>query len=242
MEPKEPRGPARHKVLTKVSSLTVILLSFFLFLILLPFVPFSGLSNRRLRLMHTRFSLWRTTQQFVAVCGFAASATGRFRSRSPILSRAHPKGPLSDMTHPPANGADTATLTYEIANNFSLGELYKRLQNFVNHPNHPALVLAVAGGGGHLLSSLSSTPGASQVLLQASILYDRESYRRYIQQSNQVSLESPSFRYASIQASGYAASASLKEALEICAAANTTYGKQRKRTRPINVACLLLVS
>ena len=120
----------------------------------------------------------------------------------------------------------TDTETFEISNNFSLEELHKRLQEFVDFPFHPGFVLAVAGGGGHLLSSLSSTPGASQVLLQASILYDRESYRRYIQKATDISLEEiPSFRYASIEASKYAATASLKEALEISAAANTTYGK-----------------
>jgi hypothetical protein len=115
--------------------------------------------------------------------------------------------------------------TYEISNDFSLEELHKRLKTFVDHPYHPGIVVAVAGGGGYLLSCLSSTPGASQVLLQASILYDRESYRRYIQQSNHVSLESPSFKYASVQASNYAATASLKEALEISASANLTYGE-----------------
>lgn len=115
--------------------------------------------------------------------------------------------------------------TYEIADDFSLEGLHERLQKFVDHPNHPGLVLSVAGGGGHLLSSLASTPGASQVLMQASITYDRESYRRYIQEASDVSLEDPSFRYASPEASKYAASASLKEALEISAAANTTYGK-----------------
>ena len=124
------------------------------------------------------------------------------------------------------NPHDNDTTYYEISNNFSLEELFQRLQGFVDHPNHPGLVIAVAGGGGHLLSSLSSTPGASHVLLQASILYDRESYRRYIQQATDVSLElNPSFRYASTEASRYAASASLKEALEISASANTTYGK-----------------
>ena len=124
-----------------------------------------------------------------------------------------------------SGSGEAATAHYEIANDFSLEELYKRLQKFVDHPNHPGIVVSVAGGGGHFLSSLSSTPGASQVLMQASILYDRESYRRYIQQASNVSLEDPSFRYASPEASQYAAAASLKEALEISAAANTTYGK-----------------
>lgn len=146
------------------------------------------------------------------------------------------------------NPHDNDTTYYEISNNFSLEELFQRLQGFVDHPNHPGIVIAVAGGGGHLLSSLSSTPGASQVLLQASILYDRESYRRYIQQATDVSLElNPSFRYASTEASRYAASASLKEALEISASANTTYGKysqsdgQSKQGRKMSVHCRLLI-
>jgi nicotinic acid mononucleotide adenylyltransferase len=131
----------------------------------------------------------------------------------------------------PPEEETAASRTYEIAEDFTLSGLQERLRTFVAHESSlPGLVLAVAGGGGHLLSSLAATPGASKVLLQASILYDRESYRRYIQKHvdthDVLRLEESSFRYASTQAAGYAATASLQEALAISAAANATYGHE----------------
>lgn len=44
------------------------------------------------------------------------------------------------------------------------------------------LSFAIAGGGSNAISSLVSTPGASAVLLNASVLYDRNSYCQYISQ------------------------------------------------------------
>mmetsp|Transcript_13295 Transcript_13295/g.19907 ORF Transcript_13295/g.19907 Transcript_13295/m.19907 type:complete len:606 (-) Transcript_13295:800-2617(-) len=44
------------------------------------------------------------------------------------------------------------------------------------------LSFAIAGGGSKAISSLVSTPGASSVLLNGSVLYDRNSYCQYISQ------------------------------------------------------------
>jgi nicotinic acid mononucleotide adenylyltransferase len=53
------------------------------------------------------------------------------------------------------------------------------------------LSFAIAGGGSKAISSLVSTPGASSVLLNGSVLYDRNSYCQYISQhvSNMNSVE-----------------------------------------------------
>jgi nicotinic acid mononucleotide adenylyltransferase len=42
------------------------------------------------------------------------------------------------------------------------------------------LAVAIAGGGGHFLSTLGSTPGASSTLLEGAVLYDRESFHAYL--------------------------------------------------------------
>jgi len=78
----------------------------------------------------------------------------------------------------------------------------------------------MAGGGGNFLGILASTPGASKILLQGNILYDRESYRRFVQRT----LDSENFRYASVESSEYAAHAALREALTLSAAADPKYG------------------
>lgn len=208
----------------KLSHGSFFLLGLTLLVLLKPSVGFSSsFANSHLCFMHTSRILGRTTVRATEyLWANTRNLRGTFRNSYPCCSKLLMS---TSVTENGTSAVSSSAETYEIANDFSLQELQTRLQGFVDHPNHPGIVLAVAGGGGHLLSSLSSTPGASQVLLQASILYDRESYRRYIQHATPVSLEeSPSFRYASIEASNYAAAASLKEALEISAAANTTYG------------------
>lgn len=48
--------------------------------------------------------------------------------------------------------------------------------------NNKALVcIAVAGGGSHAISALASTPGASSMLLEGTVTYDRRSFHKYVQ-------------------------------------------------------------
>jgi nicotinic acid mononucleotide adenylyltransferase len=76
---------------------------------------------------------------------------------------------------------------------YSLERLRERMINFVNNEkaimtastttninNAHRLVVAIAGGGGHYLSTLQATPGASVCLLEGIVLYDRESYNQYV--------------------------------------------------------------
>eukprot|EP00527_Entomoneis_sp_CCMP2396_P000027 CAMPEP_0198148506 /NCGR_PEP_ID=MMETSP1443-20131203/41667_1 /TAXON_ID=186043 /ORGANISM="Entomoneis sp., Strain CCMP2396" /LENGTH=498 /DNA_ID=CAMNT_0043813199 /DNA_START=344 /DNA_END=1840 /DNA_ORIENTATION=- len=105
--------------------------------------------------------------------------------------------------------------------NASLAHLQTRIQTFVSrYGDSCRLSLAMAGGGGNFLGLLASTPGASKILLQGSILYDRESYRRFVQQT----LDRESFRYASVESSEYAADAALSQSLVLSAAGDAKFG------------------
>jgi nicotinic acid mononucleotide adenylyltransferase len=104
---------------------------------------------------------------------------------------------------------------------FSLERLQDRTEHFVaQHAGNLRLVLSIAGGGGHFLSTLASTSGASQALLEGSINYDRESYRRYVEKD----LDGESFRYCSALSAQYAAESSLRRSLQLSAAADPAYG------------------
>lgn len=46
--------------------------------------------------------------------------------------------------------------------------------------NRASICIAIAGGGGHALSTLAATPGASSILLEGVVTYDRRSYRSYV--------------------------------------------------------------
>ena len=105
--------------------------------------------------------------------------------------------------------------------NSSLEHLQQRIQTFVqNYGQMCRLYVAMAGGGGHFLSTLASTPGASRILLKGSILYDRESYRRFVRRT----LPGEKFRYASVESSNYSSEAALHQALTLAAASDPAYG------------------
>ena len=109
----------------------------------------------------------------------------------------------------------------------SLAHLQQRIQAFVAKSGENCrLSLAMAGGGGNFLGLLASTPGASRILLQGSVLYDRESYRRFVQRT----LDRENFRYASVESSEFAADAALDQAL-ILSAAGKFYRLWPKRWR-----------
>lgn len=62
----------------------------------------------------------------------------------------------------------------------SLPDIAKRLV----HTEHKSFVcIAVAGGGGHAISTLASTPGASALFLEGTITYDRNSLQAYVGQA-----------------------------------------------------------
>ena len=72
-----------------------------------------------------------------------------------------------------------------------------------------SVCIAVAGGGGNAISTLAATSGASSLLLEGVVAYDRRSYRSY------VGLTSNSTRigYNSLQAAKLASETALKRAM-----------------------------
>jgi len=137
-------------------------------------------------------------------------------------SRSHPSTLIRTMTSTTSTTTTSASAsTTATERDFSLQSLQDRVQNFVTqHSSQCRLVLSIAGGGGHFLSTLAATPGASSVLLEGSINYDRESYRRYVERD----LPSELFKYSSAVSAQYAAQASLRRALQLSAAADPAYG------------------
>jgi len=63
-----------------------------------------------------------------------------------------------------------------------LEQVSQRLvSNSTATPDTPTyLCLAIAGGGGHAISVLASTPGASALLLEGTVTYDRQSMQTYV--------------------------------------------------------------
>ena len=78
------------------------------------------------------------------------------------------------------------------------------------------LAVVIAGGGGHFLASLAATPGASKVLLDGCLPYNRESMRQYVQ--------SDEMEYCSANAANKASRAALRKALRLSSAVDPKYG------------------
>ncbi|KAG7351727.1 cytidylyltransferase-like protein [Nitzschia inconspicua] len=82
---------------------------------------------------------------------------------------------------------------------FSLTELQCRIERLLqvnnneynNNTNNHKVCLAIAGGGGTALSTLAATSGASQLLLEGTVAYDRSSYQTFVRK-NSSSLSSTS--------------------------------------------------
>jgi nicotinic acid mononucleotide adenylyltransferase len=116
-------------------------------------------------------------------------------------------------------------------NDYSLENLQERMKQFIatciqsttdgsSLTSRQRLVVMFSGGGGHFLSALSSTPGASSVLLEGSNYYDRESYRQIVQlrkrlEHNKIDIEQ--FQYCSTDAASYLTDAALQRAIELSA-------------------------
>ena len=164
--------------------------------------------------MNTAFASIHLTRNLVCRSSKDLRQNSLFRLKEQLFSR----GAASSSI---AMSVTTLSSITEDLESSSLDNLQKRIQQFVeNYGQMCRLSLAVAGGGGHFLSTLASTPGASKILLKGSILYDRESYRRFVRRT----LPGESFRYASVESSEYASDAALQQALSLAAAADPRYG------------------
>jgi len=144
----------------------------------------------------------------------------------------------ADLLHSKATPSDDLDDGDRVAdeNDFSLRNLHARMSRFLEtYSSQARVAVAVAGGGGHFLSTLASTPGASKVLLEGTLTYDRESYRQYVRRD----LDPDTFRYASAESARYAGEAALNNALRLTAAADTQFGHVplENMTLAMGVAC-----
>lgn len=72
-----------------------------------------------------------------------------------------------------------------------------------------SVCIAIAGGGGHSISTLAATSGASSMLLEGIVTYDRRSFRSYVGLLS----NSTRIRYNSLEAAKLASETALKKAL-----------------------------
>ena len=100
---------------------------------------------------------------------------------------------------------------------YSLECLQRRVTLFVQNqqeqPNPPKLCIAIAGGGGHLLSTIASTPGASSTLIEGTTAYSREAFQDYIQREMNFDFDLQSFKYCSAEAAIALSDAACRRAL-----------------------------
>mmetsp|Transcript_44921 Transcript_44921/g.108589 ORF Transcript_44921/g.108589 Transcript_44921/m.108589 type:complete len:515 (+) Transcript_44921:23-1567(+) len=87
--------------------------------------------------------------------------------------------------------------------------------------------IAVAGGGGKALSALSSTAGASQLLLEGCVAYSRKSYLSYVRLAS----DTTGFFYTSMEAARLASNAALLKALQF------QTSDVRRMTHCVGVGC-----
>ena len=159
-----------------------------------------------------------------------------------LLWRKNPSRSLTVKFFPPARRIthrrsmqSAAASPQENNDPFSLARLHERLADFLqqksnNYPQQqlPRLSIAVAGGGSHLISSLAATPGASAVLLQGLTTYDRESYRQFVDNDDDLPL-SEGFKYTSAESAYYLAQAAVRNALTLTAVSNPSYRIQQQQ-------------
>jgi len=95
----------------------------------------------------------------------------------------------------------------------SLHHLQQRTQWLIE--NHKALgkvCMAIAGGGGHALSTLAATPGASQLLLEGTVTYDRSSFQTYV---GKTLPSDKSFSFSSAEAATLVSRAALLQGMQL---------------------------
>jgi nicotinic acid mononucleotide adenylyltransferase/nicotinamide mononucleotide (NMN) deamidase PncC len=73
-----------------------------------------------------------------------------------------------------------------------------------------SVCIAVAGGGGHAISTLAATSGASSILLEGTVAYDRRAFRSYV---GLTANNSTKVRYNSLEAAKLASETALKRAM-----------------------------
>lgn len=97
--------------------------------------------------------------------------------------------------------------------NYGLSHLQKRTQWLIaNHTALGKVCLSIAGGGGHALSTLAATSGASQLLLEGTVTYDRASFQNYVKRALP---NDKSFSYSSVEAATMSSESALLRGMQL---------------------------
>ncbi|GAX23131.1 hypothetical protein FisN_33Lh021 [Fistulifera solaris] len=116
--------------------------------------------------------------------------------------------------------------------------LFDRIERLVRQTPKCRLVVAVAGGGSFLASTLAATPGASSILMEAVTLYDRESFRTFTANHPP---QQAKIQYASMMAAQSVATAALQRALQFAVGSTTcqrpTYRVLSQIPYTVGLAC-----
>jgi nicotinic acid mononucleotide adenylyltransferase len=203
-------------VLFPLSSVPFILLLIVCTSLSYPSVAFNQNQNQKHCHRHSHSQYMLRGLQNSLFCQSSSSST-----RSISLPRSTASSILTMTSSFSTNSPLWVSDTGKKGRDFSLERLQDRMENFVAaNAGECRMVLSIAGGGGHFISTMASTSGASKCLLEGSINYDRESYRRYVEKD----LDSDTFRYSSALSAQYAAESSLRRALQLSAAADPAFG------------------
>ena len=166
-------------------------------------MPSRGRSSKAARTIYVCFAplLWSTrAQSRNHRCMHLLVATRKCPCRSRPLQLAV----SLDMSFPETQNA------YSLEGIASFAEeLVKKNKQKEDETAKTSVCLAIAGGGGHAISALSATPGASSLLLEGTVAYDRKSYCSYVN----LPTNTKGFKYSSYESAKMASEAALKKAL-----------------------------
>jgi hypothetical protein len=189
---------------TSSTTCTIVLQLFFC----LPMVSCSWMLVPRSLVRRNHHHYWTSTSRHSA-------AFLSWRSLSSSTATARNMRKLTTQIPCPPSPPPTEPSAEQHDNNFSLEHLQQRTQWLIDH--HTALgkvCLAIAGGGGHALSTLAATSGASQLLLEGTVTYDRSAFQTYVGKALPDDKRS-NFSYSSLDAAQMAAQSALLQGMQL---------------------------
>ena len=147
----------------------------------------------------------------VVVASYFSTTTTTTTTTTPKMTERSETVTTTQIPCPPAENDE---------DDYSLYHLQQRTQWLIeNHAALGKICLAIAGGGGHALSTLAATAGASQLLLEGTVTYDRASFQNYVRSQRDMSTynnnDGESFSFSSLEAAKMASRAALLQGMQL---------------------------
>ncbi len=161
---------------------------------------------------------YRRERQVLIVAAMHSFSTDTSSSNNENDNRTSSEKPINYASNTHTTSLWNSNQNHEY---YSLTNLQRRVAAFLENQQQQQqrvqyphkICFAVAGGGGHLLSTLAATPGASSILLEGTIPYSREAFRQYISPPNRTINEiDDTFKYCSEEAAKRLANAAYHRA------------------------------